>query len=152
MVDALFDAALQSEGFAGTENDGHDLTSLEDGLDTDRESHLGDLLEIVAKETRVCQDSVVGERLDAGARGEAGAGLVEGNVAVLTNPGEEEVDATSTLDLGLVLDTLSLEVGCVAVEDVDVARVDVNVLEKVLPHKTVVAFWVVPWDPNIFVL
>lgn len=151
VVDAALDAPLQGEGLAGAEDDGDDLAGLEDGLDADGEGHLGDAGEVVAEEARVGEDGVVGEGLDAGARGEAGAGLVEGDVAVLADAGEEEVDAAGAPDLGLVLDALGLEVGGVAVEDVDAGRADVDVLEEVLPHEGVVALRVVPGDADVLV-
>ena len=152
MVDALLDAPLQRKRLARTKDDGDDLASLKNGLNADGEGHLGDLLEVVAEEAAVGEDGVIGERLDAGARGEAGAGLVEGDVAVLADARHEQVDAAGSLDLGLVLDALGLEVGRVAVQDVDVAGVDVHVREEVLPHERVVALRVVPRDADVLVL
>lgn len=151
VVDALLDAALEGEGLALAEDDDDDLAGLEDGLDADGEGHAGHLADVIVKEARVGEDGVVGERLDAGARGQAGAGLVEGNVAVLADAGQEEVDAADALDGVLVGDALGLERGRVAVEDVHVGRVDVDVREEVLPHEGVVRLWVVARDADVLV-
>ncbi|EAQ84998.1 hypothetical protein CHGG_09012 [Chaetomium globosum CBS 148.51] len=49
---------------------------------------------------------------------QAGARLIEGDMAILAHASQEQVDATSSLYFGLVLDTLGLEVGGVPVENV----------------------------------
>lgn len=152
VVDAVLDALLEGEGLARADDDGDDLAGLEDGLDADGQGEAGHLADVVVEEAGVGEDGVVGERLDPGAGREAGAGLVEGDVAVLADAGEEEVDAAGGLDLGLVGDALGLQVGRVAVEDVDVVGVDVYVGEEVLPHEGVVALGVVPRDPDVLVL
>ena len=151
MVDALLNAALESKRLALAEDNDDHLAGLEDGLDTDGESHAGHLGNVIVKEARVGKDGVVGERLDAGARGQAGAGLVEGNVAVLADAREEEVDAADALDGVFVGDALGLEAGGVAVENVHVGRVDVYVGEEVFPHEGVVRLWVVAGDADVFV-
>ena len=56
---------------------------------------------------------------------------------------EEELNAAGGLNLPLVLLALLAEVLRVAVEQVHVGRVDVNVLEEVVPHEGVVALGVV---------
>ena len=58
----------------------------------------------------------------------------------------KELDATGLRYLGLVAGTLGLQVGARAVQQVHVLRVDVDVLEEVVPHVRVVALWVVPWQ------
>lgn len=65
---------------------------------------------------------------------------------------EEELDAAYVLDFLLVRDALGFEVGGVAVEDVDVGRVDVDVREEVLVHEGVVGFGVVARQADVFVL
>ena len=152
VVNPLFHTTLQGGGLASTENNNHDLAGLQNGLHTDCQSHLRHLFEVIVEEAAVGEDSLVGQSLDARARGQARTGLVEGDVAILAYAGQEEVDAACRLDLGLVRDALGLEVGGVAVEDVDIARVNVYVREEVLPHEGVVALWVVPRDPDVFVL
>lgn len=152
VVDALLDAALQGGGLAGAEDDDDDLARLEHGLDADGEGHAGHLGDVVAEEARVGEDGVVGERLDARPRRQAGPGLIEGDVAVLADAAEEQVDAAGRLDLLLVLHALGLEVRRVAVQDVHVVRPDVDVREEVLPHERVVAFRVVPRDADVLIL
>lgn len=73
-------------------------------------------------------------------------------MAVLANAGEEEVNAARALDPAFVIYALGFKVGGVAVEDVDVVGVYIDVLEEVLPHEAVVALWVISGDPDILVL
>ena len=55
-----------------------------------------------------------------------------------TNSSEEEAYAAVTLDLLLVAAALGCEVGRVAVEQVRVLWLDIDVAEQVLPHERVV--------------
>lgn len=65
---------------------------------------------------------------------------------------QKQLNATDRFDLLLVVVTFKLQVASVAVEDIDVVRLHVNMREEVLVHEAVVALRVVPWDPNILVL
>lgn len=122
------------------------------GLNADRQCHSWHLIEIVSEEPRVRQYGVVGKRLHACPRLEAGTWFIKGNVSVRSNAAEEQLDATDTLDLVLELLTFGFEIWCVAIEDVDVIGVYIDVGEEVLVHEAVIAFRVIPWDANIFVL
>ena len=73
-------------------------------------------------------------------------------MAVLADAGEEEVDAAVLADEGFVAGAFGWEGGGVAVEDVGVAGVDVDVGEEVGPHESVVAFGVVAGEADVFVL
>lgn len=151
MVDALLNAPLQSQGLALAEDDDDNLPGLENSLHADRQSHFGHLCHVVAKEARVGQDGVVGERLDAGAAGKTGAGLVEGDVAILADASKEQVNAAGELNGVLVCNALGLEVDGVAVEDMDVGGVDVDMGEEVLPHEGVIGLGVIARDPDVLV-
>ena len=61
------------------------------------------------------------------------------------------MNTTGGLDLGLVRLAFGRQVGRVAVEDVDVLRQDVDVLEKVVPHKKMVRLRVIPRQVDVFV-
>ena len=56
---------------------------------------------------------------------------------------EEELDPAVLLDLVLVPPALDGEVSCIAVEQVGILRLDVNVAEEVVPHEGVVALGVI---------
>jgi hypothetical protein len=73
-------------------------------------------------------------------------------VAVGPNTTQEELNAAGAGYLGLVDAAFLLEVGGVAVEDVDIGRLDVDVREEVLVHEAVVALWVISRDADILVL
>jgi hypothetical protein len=152
MIDALLDATLEGEGFAGTEDDGDNLAGLENGLDADGQSHARHLGKIIVEEAAVGQNRIVSQRLHAGTRGQARSRLVEGDMAILADAGQEQVDAAYGFDLGFICDALGLEVCRLTVEDVDVLGVDVDVGKEVLPHESVIALGVIPWDANVLVL
>jgi len=109
------------------------------------------LVQVVAKEPRVSQYRVVGEGFYTCSRLEAGTGLVECNVPVGSDASEEELDASGLLYLFFVLLAFGLQIGRIAVEDVDVAWIHIDVGEEMLVHEAVIAFRVVPRDANIFV-
>src|SRR5690606_23096764 len=71
----------------------------------------------------------------------AGARLVEPDVAALADPEDLEVDPAGPFDGGLVLPAVGFHLVArdVAARDVDVLRLDVHVLEEVLPHVPVEA-------------
>ena len=69
------------------------------------------------------------ERLDPGPGHERRSRLVESDVAVRADAADEELDATGLRNFSLVFEALGLEVGRVAVEDVDVGGIDVDVLK-----------------------
>jgi len=127
-------------------------THIHHGLHADGEGHFGHFLQIMAEEAGVGEDGLVGQGLDARAAAQAGAGLVEGDVPIGPDAAEEELDPPRAPDLLLVRDALLLEVGGVAVEDVDVRRVDVDVAEEVLVHERVVRLRVFARDADVFVL
>ena len=72
-------------------------------------------------------------------------------MAVRADAAEEEVDATNLADTLLVGCTLGFEVGGVAVEDMDVVRLHVDVLEEVATHEGVVTLGVILGQADVFV-
>lgn len=135
VVNTLLNTALEGKRLALAQDDDDNLAGLEDSLDTDGEGHAGHLVDVIVEEARVGEDSVVGKGLDTGTAGQRGTGLVEGNVAILTDTGKEQIDAANGLDGVLVGDALGLEALGVTIENVDVGRVDVYVGEEVVPHE-----------------
>lgn len=73
VVDALLDGLAERERLALAGDDDDDLARVEHGRDADGERHARDGGDVVVEEARVREDRVVGERLDARARGEGGA-------------------------------------------------------------------------------
>jgi hypothetical protein len=128
------------------------VTYIEDRLDANRQCHPGHLGQVIAKEARVCENSVVCKGLYTCARLEAGTRFIEGNVAVRPNAAQKELNAADTGYLVLVGPAFVLEVSGVAVEDVDVGWLDVDVGEEVLVHEAVIAFWMISRDAHILVL
>lgn len=151
MVDAFLDTLCQRVCFVLSNDDDQDLPCIHDGLYTDGESHAGDFERVVVEEPRIVQDGIVGQSLDTRARSERRTRLVEGNVTVRTDTSHEKIDTTHFLDLGLVLVALGHEIRRVAVENVNVLRLNVDVAEKVVPHERVVRFGVRFWERDVFI-
>lgn len=68
-----------------------------------------------------------------------------------TNAAEEQFDATDSLDLGLVGSTLFVEPLGIAVEDIDILGIHVDMGEEILEHEGVVRLWMFSCQANILV-
>lgn len=64
---------------------------------------------------------------------------------------DKEFDPSGSLDLLLKGVTLGLQVSRISIQNVGVFRVDVNVLEEIIPHEGVVTLWVVSRKTHILV-
>ena len=89
MIDPLLNRLAQRERLLQPRDHDDDLPRVEHGRDADGQSHVRHLRDVVVEEARVGGDGVVGERLDARAGGEGGAGLVKGDVPVFADAAEE---------------------------------------------------------------
>jgi len=69
-----------------------------------------------------------------------------------SNAAKEELNTTRALDLLLVRYTLPLQVLRVAIQDVNVRRIHIDVAEEVVVHERVVGLRVFARDTNVFVL
>lgn len=69
----------------------------------------------------------------------------------IAHTSKKELDATELLDLLLVLLALSLEICCIAVEDVHIFGQNVYVFKEILPHECMVALRVVSRESDVLV-
>ena len=116
------------------------LLGIEHRAYTHRNGCLRHLVHVVVEETRVGDDRVGSQRLHACTRAEGRTRLIEGDVSVGTDTTQEKIHATYSLHASLVACALSLNILGVAVEDVHILRLDVDVAEEVVPHERVIAF------------
>ena len=145
------DGVLQGARLLGTEGEDDDLLGGQDGGDTHGERLGGNRLRIAVEEAGVDLAGVLGERHDAGAGAQRGEGLVEGDVSVFAHAAEEQVE-TAGVDDGLLIGrALGLRIGGVAVQDVDVLRRLVDLVEQVAVHEGVVALRMVHGKTHVFV-
>ena len=151
VADVAVDAVLQGTSLVVTRAYEEHFLGIHHSADTDSQRLLRNEAEVVVEEAAVGVDGVGGEGLDTGARREGRTWLVESEVSVRTDTAHEEVNATSLSDELLVVVTLSDEILCVTIEDVYILRLDVDVVEEVVPHEAVVTFWVIFWQLHIFV-
>ena len=140
--DTAFDSLLQSACLAVTIDDNHHLAGIHHSADAHGERSLGHLVQVAVKKTAVGDDGVLGEGLLPRARGERRTRLVERNVSIGAHATHEQIDAPSCLDASLIIGALLNQVGRVAIEDIDVLRLDINVGEEVVPHERVVTLGV----------
>lgn len=151
VVNTALDGVRERKSFTLAGDDNDDFTGVKHGGDTHSEGHTRDLADVAVEEAGVREDGVVREGLDAGARRQAGSGLVERDVAVLADAAEEELDAAVRLDLGLVRLARADEVLGVAVEDVHLRGRDVDVREELAEHEGVVRLRVVLRELRVLV-
>ena len=126
MGDIAVYTVLEGAGFLMAIADEQDFLGCHDGADAYCKGLLGNKVEVAFEEAAVGVDGVGGQRLNAGLAGEGRAGFVEGEMAVGAYSSHEEVDAAGCLDGFLIVLTFLDEVGSIAVEDVDVLGLDVN--------------------------
>lgn len=147
----ILNAVCKSTCLVLTSGDDDHLSGVHDGANTDSEGCSGDFADVVVKETRVCNDSVHNKRLHAGARSKGRPRLVEGDVAVRTDPTKEKLDAAIGFNLLLVALAFSNKVGSITIKDVDVLGRDVDVVKEVGVHEVPVALLVCAGKAHILV-
>ena len=42
-------------------------------------------------------------------------------------------------------------VSCVTIQNIDILRLNINMIEEIIMHKTVIAFWMFFWQTHIFI-
>ncbi len=147
-----FDGLLHDLRFGFTEGEEEDALGGEDGADAHGDGAAGD--ELFAEEIAggvESGDAVEGD--EAGAAVARGAGLVEADVTGAADAEELEVDSAGGGDGGFVLlaeggDGFG---GEGAVGDVDVLARDIDVVEEVFVHETVVALELAGVHGEVFV-
>ena len=151
VVDGFLNAMLQGTGLVMAVNHDHDLSGIHDGADTNGQCGLGDFSDIVIKETTIGNDGIGGEGLLTGTALEAGAWLIEGDMAVRAYAPHEQIDATSSDDGFLIVLALFLEVFGITIEDMDILLLDIDTAEEIGPHEGVVALRMILREVDILV-
>jgi len=73
-------------------------------------------------------------------------------MSIWSNSAEKQINSTCSFDSSFVLDTFGLEIRGIAIQDVNVGRMDVDMREEVLVHEGVVAFRMLAGNTNVFIL
>ena len=115
-----------------------DLLGSHYSADTNGKSLLGNEVDIVVEETRIGDDCVGGKRFDMGKATQRGTGLVECQVSIRTYTSHKEVDAAGSCNGLFVVGALSIQVLGVAIENMNILGLDIDVAEEVLPHETMI--------------
>lgn len=148
---AAFYCCLQCASLLIAVDDNHHALCCHDCAYTHGEGCLRHFVYVVVEEAAVGYDCVLCECLLASERSERTAWLIESDVAVGTNATHEKVDAASFGDASLIVGTLLFKVGSVAVENVDILFLDVDVAKEIVPHEAVIAFGVAFGQVAVFV-
>lgn len=139
VVDGLFNTMAEGTGFIVAVDHNHHLLGIHDCADTYGESGLGDLIDVIVEEAAVGDDGIGSQGLLAGTACKAGAWLVEGDMAVGANAAHEQVDTACCLNGFLVILALCLQILGIAIEDMDILFLDVDVTKEVVPHEAMIA-------------
>ena len=142
VVDRFFNTVTKGAGLVVAIHHDHHLLGIHDSTDTDSQSCLGNQIDIIIEETTIGNHGICGERLLACTAGQAGAWFVESDVAVGTNTAHEQVNSSCCLYGFLIVLTFCLQILGIAIEDMDILFLDVDMAEEVVPHKAMVALGV----------
>ena len=72
-------------------------------------------------------------------------------MSVGTNTTHKEVDTTIRFDLLFVTGTLSIQIGSITIQDIGILRIDINMVEEIIPHERIVAFGMFFRQADIFI-
>lgn len=151
VIDTLLDSLVEREGFVRSGDEYHHLLGVHNSADTDGQRLFRHLLDVVAEESRVGLERVLGQSLDARPRGQRRARFVERYVTVRSDTTDEQLDSAGLLYLLLKGVALQNEILRVAVEYVHVLRIYVYVLEEIVVHVVVVGLRMVPRKIHVLV-
>ena len=151
VVDGLFDAMAEGTGLVVAIHHYHHLFGIHHCAYTNGQSGLGYQIDVIIKETAISNHCICGEGLLARAALKAGAWLVEGDMAIGANAAHEQVDTACCLYGLLVVLALCLQVLGIAVKDMDILFLNVDVAEEVVPHKAMVALGMIFGEVHILV-
>ncbi len=72
-------------------------------------------------------------------------------MTVNTNPSQKKVNAAEILHFLFITGALRFDIGSIAIEDVYVFTLNIDMIEKVFPHKGVVTLGMIFRNPDIFI-
>lgn len=170
MVDAFFDAIGEREGLMSSSDDDDNFSSVHNGADPDGQSHFGDLRDVVVEETRIGDDGII-SLLSVCISGLGRTRvlirvrelkLLPGSLKAMCPSGpipdineepmnvfrttEKEFNTANFTNFLLVLGALFLKILCIAIQNMDILRINVNMGEQMFVHKCVVRLLMIPSD------
>ena len=145
------DSILDSAGFLMAEGKDYDLLGAEDGSDTDCHGLGRNLVEVIVEETGIDNSCIVGKGNDAGTGLKRRERLVESDMAVFAYSSEEEVEAAGLDDSFLICLAFCDRICSITVKNMDILRLLVDLVEKVLVHERVVALRMAFRKTNILI-
>ena len=151
VVDWLFYSMAEGTGFIMAIHHDHHLLCIHYCANTYCKSRLWNQIYIIVKETAVSNDGIGGKGLLAGTALQAGAWLVEGNMSIRTNATHEQVNTACILNSFLIVLALCLQILGIAIENMDIFFLNVDMAEEVVPHEAVVALGMILGEIHILV-
>ena len=137
-------------GLRGTEGQQENFPGIHDRANTHRDDMPRDIFG-ARKKTGIVLPRARRECLDACTRSQRRAGFVEPNVAVAADAEDLQIDSAAVTDALLVISTMGGDIVDIAVRNVYVAWVDINVPKQLIVHEGMVGLRVIDRQPDVFV-
>mmetsp|Transcript_28081 Transcript_28081/g.39622 ORF Transcript_28081/g.39622 Transcript_28081/m.39622 type:complete len:228 (+) Transcript_28081:1014-1697(+) len=151
VIHTLFYSFVKSKGLVASCNNNNNFSSCHHSCNTHSQSHLGHFVNVTSKESSIRFDGVVCKGLNSSFAGQAGARLVESNVTISANTTKEEFNSTNSCNFLFIVFALLFKILGIAIQNVDVLLLDVDVIEKVLSHECMIRFRVVFWQVDVLI-
>lgn len=151
VVDWLFYSMAEGTGFIMAIHHDHHLLGIHHSSNTYCQSGLGNQIHVIVKEAAVGYDGIGSKGLLAGTALKTGSWLVEGNMSIGANTTHEQVNTACCLNSFLVVFTLSLQILGIAIENMDILFLNVDVTEEVVPHEAMLTLGMIFGKVHILV-
>src|SRR4030095_8952097 len=149
-ADWAFDGVSDDLGFGGAEGEQQHLPCSHDAAPPHRDAVHGYVFRASEVPRRISA-CLFGERFDPGAGSERRRLFVETDVPFTANAEDLEIDASDAADRLFVVATKCGDILRLAVGDVNTIARDVDVVEQVLPHESVIALWMIWTETDVLV-
>ncbi len=134
---------------AGNQN--HHFLCIQQRTDADRQRIFRHLINVTVKEAGVRHAGVMGQGFNAGTGSERGSRFIKGDMTVVANAAHEQVNFTQRANFLFVLTTFCVNIGGITIQQVDIFRLNINVIEEIAIHEAVIALRMLLWQANIFI-
>ncbi|MPN06734.1 hypothetical protein SDC9_153990 [bioreactor metagenome] len=72
-------------------------------------------------------------------------------MSVGTNTSKEQIDTSVRSDFSLISSTFSIQIRSIAIQNVYIFLLHINMTEKIIPHEGVIALFMALWYSHIFI-
>lgn len=151
MVYVIFNGGLQCQCFLVIQYQNYYFFGIQQCINIDSQGIFWYLINIVIKEMRVCDVSVMSQGFDMSMRSQRRCWFVKCNMIVVIYIVYKQMNFFVRMDFFFILVVFGVDIWGVVVEKVDVFCWNINVIEEIMVYKVVVVFWMFFWQIDIFV-